>query len=119
MGAIYISTASTSPATLFGGSWTRIEDRFLLAAGPQYSAGEQGGKATHQHLSPVGFNSSNNLLGISYVGGVENRSLSGNIAGTSETVTTTSGTYTFRLPYTSTADNMPPYLVVYMWRRTA
>lgn len=119
VGAIYISTASTSPATLFGGSWTRIEDRFLLAAGPQYSAGEQGGKATHQHLSPVGFNSSNNLLGVSYVGGVENRSLSGNIAGTSETVTTTSGTYTFRLPYTSTADNMPPYLVVYMWRRTA
>ena len=78
--------------------------------------GRQGNASTPV---PVGFNSSNNLLGISYVGGVENRSLSGNIAGTSETVTTTSGTYTFRLPYTSTADNMPPYLVVYMWRRTA
>ena len=33
VGAIFISTDSTSPATLFGGTWERIKDTFLLAAG--------------------------------------------------------------------------------------
>ena len=47
VGAIYISTNATSPATLFGGSWTRIQDRFLLAAGSTYAAGSTGGEASH------------------------------------------------------------------------
>ena len=47
VGSIYISTKSTSPANLFGrGSWSRIQDRFLLAAGTTYGAGAQGGSAT-------------------------------------------------------------------------
>ena len=47
VGAIYISVNSTSPGTLFGGSWERIQDRFLLSAGSSYSAGSTGGSATH------------------------------------------------------------------------
>ena len=47
VGAIYISTSSTSPGTLFGGTWERIKDRFLLAAGDTYSAAATGGSATH------------------------------------------------------------------------
>lgn len=48
VGAIYISVSATSPATLFGGSWTRIQDRFLLAAGSEYAPGAAGGEATHK-----------------------------------------------------------------------
>ena len=48
VGAIYISVSATSPATLFGGSWTRIQDRFLLAAGSEYAPGSAGGEATHK-----------------------------------------------------------------------
>ena len=54
IGAIYMSTNSTSPATLFGGTWQRIEGRFLLGAGGGYSAGSTGGSAnavvvSHSH----------------------------------------------------------------------
>lgn len=46
VGSIYMSVNSTSPATLFGGTWERIQDMFLLAAGSSYSAGSTGGSAT-------------------------------------------------------------------------
>lgn len=49
VGAIYISTNSTSPQTLFGGTWQQIQDTFLLAAGSTYTAGDTGGNATHTH----------------------------------------------------------------------
>lgn len=45
VGSIYMSVNSTSPATLFGGTWERIQDMFLLAAGSSYSAGSTGGAA--------------------------------------------------------------------------
>jgi hypothetical protein len=47
VGCIYQSTNSTPPNELFGGQWTRIKDKFLLAAGDSYSAGATGGEATH------------------------------------------------------------------------
>lgn len=47
VGSIYISATSTSPASLFGGEWSQIEDMFLLAAGSKYSFGSTGGEATH------------------------------------------------------------------------
>lgn len=46
VGAIYLSVNATSPATLFGGTWERIQDRFLLAAGSSHGAGTTGGAET-------------------------------------------------------------------------
>ena len=46
VGAIYISTSSTNPGTLFGGNWTQIQDKFLLSAGSSYTAGNTGGAAS-------------------------------------------------------------------------
>ena len=43
VGSIYQSTDSTDPSTLFGGTWERIKDRFLLAAGDTFAAGKTGG----------------------------------------------------------------------------
>lgn len=51
VGSIYTSTKSTSPATLFGGTWVQIKDTFLLTAGDNYIAGSQGGSATHTHTT--------------------------------------------------------------------
>lgn len=119
VGSIYISVNPTSPTTLFGGTWTQIQDRFLLAAGPDFPAGTEGGSRTHSHLSPVGISGSNNLFGISYSVGATNRTLSGNVAGSNTQMALTSGTYTFRLPTTSTADVVPPYIAVYVWQRIA
>lgn len=47
VGAIYISTSNTSPSSIFGGTWEKIEDRFLLASGNTYDNGATGGEATH------------------------------------------------------------------------
>ena len=52
IGSIYMSVNSTSPATLFGGTWERITGSFLLAAtdngssGASQAAGNTGGAAT-------------------------------------------------------------------------
>lgn len=48
VGSLYWSSSPTDPATLFGGTWTRIKDRFVLAAGDTYGNGATGGSATVQ-----------------------------------------------------------------------
>ena len=47
VGAIYLSTTDASPASFFGGTWERLKDRFLLAAGDSYAAGSTGGEEAH------------------------------------------------------------------------
>lgn len=47
IGAIYMSVILVTPDTLFGGTWERLKDKFLLAAGDTYEAGKTGGAATH------------------------------------------------------------------------
>ena len=53
VGAYYISSESTSPATLFGGTWEQVQDMFILAAGTRYTTGttanpRTGGSSTKQ-----------------------------------------------------------------------
>lgn len=48
VGSFYFSQNSTSPATLFGGTWEQLEQgRVLLSQGTNYPAGSTGGEATH------------------------------------------------------------------------
>jgi hypothetical protein len=46
VGSLYWSSQSTNPATLFGGTWTQIKDRFILAAGDTYTVNSIGGSTT-------------------------------------------------------------------------
>lgn len=46
VGAVYISTTNVNPATLFGGTWTQLKDRFLVGAGDSYTNGNIGGAAS-------------------------------------------------------------------------
>ena len=46
VGSVYISFDSTSPSSLFGGTWQRLKDTFLLANGDIYAANTTGGSAT-------------------------------------------------------------------------
>lgn len=49
IGSIYISSTPINPQQFFGfGEWEQIKDRFLLTAGDKYSAGATGGEATHK-----------------------------------------------------------------------
>ena len=45
VGSYYYSDDPVDPSTLFGGSWERLKDKFLLAAGDVYQAGGTGGSA--------------------------------------------------------------------------
>lgn len=47
VGSVYMSVDAADPAGLFGGTWERIKDTFLLAAGDAYAAGSTG-KGEHR-----------------------------------------------------------------------
>ena len=49
IGAIYMSVTNHNPSSIFGGTWERIKDKFLLCAGDSYSAGSTGGSVNHYH----------------------------------------------------------------------
>ena len=47
VGSLYWSSKSTNPASLFGGTWVQIKDRFVLACGDTYkSVGATGGASS-------------------------------------------------------------------------
>lgn len=47
VGTIFHSNVSTSPATLFGGTWVALTDRSLIGAGSTYTNGTNYGASTH------------------------------------------------------------------------
>lgn len=47
VGSLYWSDNPTSPSVLFGGSWQRIVDKFILAASDNYPVGTTGGESMH------------------------------------------------------------------------
>ena len=46
VGSVYISFSATDPSTLFGGTWSRLKDTFLLVNGDTYAPNTTGGSAT-------------------------------------------------------------------------
>lgn len=136
VGSIYFSTVSTNPKTLFGfGTWTQIKDVFLLAAGSTYSAGATGGSSTHSHRygmilaaycgALVGEGSANvgvlkngtgSAAGLSTQSGDATNTINGSFTTSSKSTSTTHYKSTASTSSTST---LPPYLVVYVWKRTA
>ena len=43
VGSIYMTFGNENPADLYGGTWEKVEDTFLMAAGNQYPVGSTGG----------------------------------------------------------------------------
>lgn len=113
IGSIYISAVSTSPSALFGGSWERIKDTFLLAAGDKYSAGAKGGEATHTLTVSEMPSHYHNSQGWARLSGGSN----GNQALLADGIDT--NLHTLSTGGGQAHNNMPPYLAVYVWKRTA
>lgn len=115
IGSIYISTSQASPASIFGGTWEQLKDRFLLASGDTYTAGATGGEATHTLTR-----SEMPRHTHEYRAGTEGGTDDGLIRG----VTTIAPSHTndgviHNSGWGEPHNNMPPYLAVYMWKRTA
>lgn len=141
VGYIYMSVDSTNPGDFFGGTWERIQDAFLLAAGTNHSAGSTGGAETvtlTTNQIPAHTHGSKSLVGSVY--NVASQSASQNytyagiarsanqVEGHGYAVNSTSANDGFTIDAThehtsvgggGAHDNMPPYLAVYMWKRTA
>lgn len=118
VGSIYMSLSSTDPKTLFGGTWERLKDRFLLAAGDTYSGGATGGEATHT-LTKDEMPSHNHYAAVS--GGTDSYGQT-RTAISSFAIKTQGYSDSSTIFATGGGDahnNMPPYLAVYMWKRTA
>lgn len=119
VGSIYISVNSTNPATLFGGTWEQIKDKFLLSAGDTYNAGDEGGEATHKlTIDEMPKHKHNANVRINWYDGTAygplfNQGDSSHVGVDRET------TYTDEVGGGQPHNNMPPYLAVYMWKRIA
>lgn len=119
VGSIYMSVNNTSPQSFFGGTWERIQDRFLLAAGSTYAAGSTGGAATHTlTISEMPYH--NHVLKVASATSTASDAAwraSGAKAYSSQLVD--SPVDNIKETGASVAhNNMPPYLVVYVWKRT-
>lgn len=114
VGSIYMSVNSTSPATLFGGTWVELQGRFLLGRSSSYANGSTGGAPTeslsvaqmpaHKHNLSYGVNTNSPGNMVTIMAGAPEYFSSNPIGNNG------SG---------SAHNNMPPYLAVYMWKRTA
>lgn len=139
IGSIYMNASdSTNPATLFGfGTWVAVgAGRMLLGNGGGYAAGATGGSATttisasnlpaHTHsITDPGHNHSYTTYSNLYPQSGSNincwTGTSTGTTGTSTTgITATNNTQAGGTAFSNTAmTTISPYLVVYMWVRTA
>ena len=118
VGSIYMSVSSTSPATFLGGTWERIQDKFLLSAGSTYAAGATGGEATHTlTTSEMPAHTHNAAV----AGGTEEYGTSRTAIGSFKVITSgyLDSSTSVRTGGDGAHNNMPPYLAVYVWKRTA
>ena len=128
VGALYISYSSTSPASLFGGTWTPITGRF-----PYFNAGTApGGSNTttlsianmpaHVHQMKIkGAWEENHAYGLTSSGpGFGGRPIINN-GGSGDWGKLNTGTSSFMqsVGSGSSFNNMPAYQTFYAWRRTA
>lgn len=144
IGSIYLTVAgNTSPASLFGGTWERIKDCFLLAAGDTYQAGVTGGESSHilsvnempshSHANSITTNGGHTHTGHTkevrgFVSGQPSSDCARNISSSYDysgiTITDSAGAHSHSVTINNAGggaahNNMPPYLTVYVWKRTA
>ena len=147
VGSIYMSVNNVSPATFLGGTWEQIQDTFLWCAGSKHAAGTTGGEETHtlsiqeapQHTHTRGTMEIHGGFGCvvpnnhgNYVKGsfVASQMGAGNILGGTVYAQNPIWSYDFWASRNWSGEtssrggnqphnNMPPYLAVYVWKRTA
>lgn len=151
VGSIYMNVNSTNPSTLFGGTWARLEGRFLIGTGtnmrtntnatfgslgvgePAFANGETGGQYYHKlgiDEMPEHNHDTNDYtlvvnkngvriptnMGAKCVGAAEEAT---NIVPNIKATKNEDGNATGNAGGVKAHSNMPPYLAVYMWKRTA
>lgn len=130
VGSIYLSVNKTSPAELFGGTWEQLKDKFLLGAGDTYTNGATGGNENHSHALNNGYamtcpawlepGGNKVVWNAKQTPFTANTMIAGSYWNDPTDGTSVSSYWATSLGgSTDTSDSKPPYLVVYMWKRTA
>lgn len=119
--SLYISDNATSPAELYGGTWERIEGRFIMGASDTYPAGSTGGSAT-KTIAKTNLPNESISMKTLYTKGSEGNTFdvisityehsdgSGNFSRTGKTDPLGDGT---------PLNILPPYYSMCIWRRVA
>ena len=120
VGSIYMSVNNTNPSLLFGGTWEKIEDKFLLGSGATYANGSTGGSpdavvVSHNH-------SYNRKYALTTDGGGVDRISTAGQTGTKVPNLLQSNEAIYRNEINNsgedgTGKNMPPYIAVNIWYR--
>ena len=125
VGSIYLSVNNINPGTIFGGTWEQIKDRFLLGAGNTYGNGSTGGTSTHYHSTGNCTLEYKHLPSevcvdgnFGYLSGCGKTGVSGWQI-TSMRDVGWENTKPHNHGNTGSSNNMPPYLVVYIWKRVS
>ena len=118
VGSIYMSVNSTNPKNLFGGTWEQIQGKFLFGMDSSYPAGSTGGEITHaltidempEHNHTIYYPNAGGPYGNANIGYPEDSGTNMTwCAEMCKTASTGGG---------AAHNNMPPYLSVYIWKRT-
>jgi len=131
VGSYYMNeTNATNPGTLLGfGTWVAVADKMIVGkgSGTFATAGSTGGAETHNHtLSDVGYAKADpdgaaNTLHTKQVSGVT--SWSRNVSGPTGPVSSSGASgHTDGIALggvTDSGSSLPPYIVAYIWERTA
>lgn len=115
VGSIYISVNNTSPSTLFGGTWEQLTETFLYASttADVNSTTATGGEATHTlTINEIPSHKHQTSVLARYTTTSSANALVGYDSKTSHQNTSSVGG---GQPH----NNMPPYMKVFMWKRTA
>ena len=125
VGSIYISLNSTNPSSIFGGTWEQIQGRFLLGVSSSHPVNQTGGEESHTltvNEMPSHTHSLVKDSRLDTVFHINNASFGG-----ASSMSGNGGDWLRWNPgesYSYTGgnqshNNMPPYIAVYIWKRTA
>jgi len=131
VGSIFQCTKDIDPNTAIGGSWQKIENRFLLGSGELYSLGSQGGAKdafvvshTHSMVQAGGHTHDipRTILRFDEKGTFASKGTYYQYKGNNDIATSSAGAHSHNINSTGQSGvdaNMPPYVVVNIWQRTA